>query len=347
MEKLICIFRRGVVLCALALGLTAAPANAQDMVYVSGFEDEPTAGKASHLSITFDVNALKYVGYIVTRTKPDYDEITLTVYNENQGVSAKIPKNQTKYYPNSVGDLPHRFAFYLRDTHIPTLMAGKTAVFDIGHTSHTYSLVGISADLSKMKKDLDARVAKRVADDEIRNYKPESLAAAASACNRLAGSLWDDNTFGSGIEWDDLDPALAMPPCTYAATHTATLRPQMLYQLGRAYDKSGNIVKANILLEQAVELGNYPPALNHLGNIYENGDLGSKSQSLAIQYYRRSAEAGFMQGQYNFGRLMLKMDPTSAERAAAYDSLKEAARSGCPNATVLLGQLRSKGVVLE
>lgn len=347
MEKLICIFRRGIVLCALALGLTAAPANAQDMIYVSGFEDGPTAGKASHLSITFDVNALKYVGYILTRTKPDYDEITLTVYNENQGESAKIPKNQTKYYPNSVGDLPHRFAFYLRDTHISTLMAGKTAVFDIGRTSHTYSLVGISADLSKMKKDLDARVAKRVADDEIRNYKPESLAAAAHDCNRYAGHLWDENTNGSGIDWEDLDPALAMLPCTYAATHTATLKPQMLYQLGRAFDKSGNFVMANIKMQEAIKLDNYPPALAHLGIMYENGELGKKSQSLAIEAYRSSAKAGFPPGQYNFGRLLLRMNPTKAERTVAYNSLKMAARSGYPSAIALLDRLRAKGVVLD
>ena len=335
------------MLCVLALGLTAAPANAQDMVYVSGFEDEPTAGKASHLSITFDVKALKYIGYIVTRTKSEYDEITLTVYNDNQGVTAEIPKNQTKYYPNSIGDIPHRFAFYMRDTHISSLMAGKTAVFEIGRTSHTYSLASISADLGTMKKDLDTRIAKRAVEDEIRNYKPESLAAATRACNRLAGNSWDENTFGSGVEWANLDPALAKPACTYAARHTTTLRAQMVYQLGRAYDKSGNIVKANILLEQAVELGNYPPALNHLGNIYENGDLGSKSPSLAIKYYRRSAEAGFTQGQYNFGRLMLQMNPTDAERAAAYDSLKRAARSGYSGAADLLDRLRSKGVVLD
>lgn len=88
-------------------------------------------------------------------------------------------------------------------------------------------------------------------------------------------------------------------------------------------------------------------AQNHLGALYEDGDLVVRNFGRAVFWYRKAAEQGDPRGQLNLGRMYRGgMGIQRDERRAAY-WYRAAAEQGVPEAQFFLGLMRESGRGVE
>lgn len=86
----------------------------------------------------------------------------------------------------------------------------------------------------------------------------------------------------------------------------------------------------------------HPSALAQLGALYEKGLGGPADSAAAFECTRKSAEAGFPQGQYNLF-IYLWNQAGGQERAAALDWLEKSAAQSFPQAMLMLAHLTATG----
>ncbi len=104
-----------------------------------------------------------------------------------------------------------------------------------------------------------------------------------------------------------------------------------------------NIESGKALLKQAADLQN-PNALMWLGHMYTEGIQAPKDPALAQDYYKRAASTGDTRARLQYARYLLSLDDTSDFDPQARTWLNEDAKSGEPEAMLLLGNLYAKGV---
>lgn len=122
------------------------------------------------------------------------------------------------------------------------------------------------------------------------------LSAQISDCDKFAGSTYDDNNpySSNGVEWDDLNPELAIPACEIAFQENPN-DPRIIFQLARAYEKS-DLEKSISLYEKSADYG-YSTAFYNLGLIYY---FDIEDLDLSVEYLKKSINAGIEVGYPNY-----------------------------------------------
>jgi predicted aspartyl protease len=135
--------------------------------------------------------------------------------------------------------------------------------------------------------------------------------AGVTECDGYAASDIDPNAKSPGIALDKINPAQAVPACM-AALRQSPDNPRFLFQLGRAYERAGNLSLALDYYRKAGEQ-NYAAAENSLGTMYRDGRGVAKDNQQAADWYRKAGEQGLALAQSN----LTALSATSASTASA------------------------------
>jgi TPR repeat protein len=159
---------------------------------------------------------------------------------------------------------------------------------------------------------------------------------AVTACESYAGE-------GSSLE--QVIPALALPACSNALRQYPN-SPRLLFALGRAYYKSGDLYSAARLYRQAADQGVGGAEIG-LAYLYLNGQGVPKDYAQALLWYRKAADQGWSGAQYGVGLIYANgwSVPQDYAQAAAWYS--KAAAQGFSDAQNNLGSLYERGLGVE
>lgn len=131
------------------------------------------------------------------------------------------------------------------------------------------------------------------------------LAAAQNAplteCDTLAAHPNDPQRKAPGLLPEKIISALAIPACE-AAVRQYPNDARLNFQLGRAYDKAGNLPLALRQYQKTAEQ-NYVPGQNNLAYLYVIGRGVGKDDSQAVALFRKAAAKGYSPAQSNLGTM--------------------------------------------
>jgi TPR repeat protein/uncharacterized protein YecT (DUF1311 family) len=164
---------------------------------------------------------------------------------------------------------------------------------------------------------------------------------AITSCDTYAANDSDPQRKGQGIQFEKIDPALAVPACE-SAVRKSPNTPRLNYQLGRAYHKANNFSAA---LEQELKAAGqgYGPAQNSLGVMYAAGQGVAKDDAQAVGWYRKAAEQGFAPAQNNLGFMYANGQGVPKDDAQAVAWYRMSAEQGFALAQNNLGVMYAKG----
>jgi uncharacterized protein len=112
------------------------------------------------------------------------------------------------------------------------------------------------------------------------------------SCDKAAASPGDPDRPKDvdGVEYNDLDGPGAIDPCE-KAYNVASSNRRIVYELGRALDKSGRSERALKLYSQAADQGSTPAMVN-LGSAYMNGTGVAQDYVQARLWFEKAAAEG-------------------------------------------------------
>ncbi|WP_270724999.1 tetratricopeptide repeat protein [Shimia sp. Alg240-R146] len=259
--------------------------------------------------------------------------VEMRVLRKGETLSRAIPQNQRSKNSSSLSG-QETLIFWLSEPELEWLMSGSELRLKVGDRFYAFPLTGSRTALSRLIDTLTP-MREAMADD-----RQHSMGQAMSDCDQQAAHPWDDRRMVEhGIEWGDMYGEVAVASCREAVAHAqGTERVQMLYQLGRALDKTKDPEALRVLFEAGENYG-HPMALNHLALLYWDGDYTDKDLVLAERFFRMSHDRGNVVGSYNLARFYLKEHGDEASRRdEAYDLLGAAATDGYPQAQERLGK---------
>jgi TPR repeat protein len=123
--------------------------------------------------------------------------------------------------------------------------------------------------------------------------------APPTDCDTYAASNLDPQRRGAGVPLNKVDFAKAIPACLDALSHYPNSA-RFQYQLGRAYEQSGDNQQAMAWYRKAAEQG-FALAQNNLGAMYAKGLGVPKDDAQALAWFRKAAEQGVEQAQTSIG----------------------------------------------
>jgi TPR repeat protein len=123
--------------------------------------------------------------------------------------------------------------------------------------------------------------------------------APATDCDTYAESNLDPQRKGAGVPLDKVDFGKAIPACLDALSQLPNA-PRFQYQLGRAYQQSGDNQQASAWYRKAAEQG-FALAENNLGIMYLKGLGVPKDDAQALSWIRKAAEQGVDVAQNTLG----------------------------------------------
>ena len=125
--------------------------------------------------------------------------------------------------------------------------------------------------------------------------------APLTDCDTLAAHPNDPNRKAPGLLPNKINPSLAIPACEKALGQYPN-DARLNFQLGRAYDLTGNSPLALRQYQKAADL-DYAPGQNNLASLYVTGRGVGKDDSKAVALFRKSAAKGFAPAQSNLGTM--------------------------------------------
>jgi TPR repeat protein len=128
-------------------------------------------------------------------------------------------------------------------------------------------------------------------------YNPAG--APVTECDTYAANPLDPERNSDGIAFDKIKPDLAVPVCESAVQMNPN-NTRLIYQLGRAYQKKGNLSSALAQYRRAADQG-YAAAQASLAFLYENGQGVPKDDVQAVTWDRKAAEQGHAGAQQALG----------------------------------------------
>ena len=161
--------------------------------------------------------------------------------------------------------------------------------------------------------------------------------AIVTDCDKYAASDIDPQRKTTGVPFDKINPALAVPACEDAVQQYSN-SDRLIYQLGRAYQKANNFTAGVVQYRKAAEQS-YAPAQNALGVIYQNGQGVPKDDQQAIAWYRKAADQGLAAGEVNLGDMYLNGRGVAQDDAQALAWFRKAADQGFKDAKTKLDEL--------
>ena len=160
-------------------------------------------------------------------------------------------------------------------------------------------------------------------------------------CDTYAASPADPHRKTTGIPFEKINPAVAVPACE-AAVRKYPYDARLSYQLGRAYQRASNFTAAVDQYRKAAKKG-YAPAQNNLGFMYENGLGVPKDFREAIAWVRRAAENGDRTAQFGLGVIYENGRGVQKDVAQASRWYRKAAEQGYEEAINALRKLAEQG----
>jgi predicted aspartyl protease len=125
----------------------------------------------------------------------------------------------------------------------------------------------------------------------------------------------DPNTKSPGIAFDKINPAQAIPSCI-AALRRFPDNARFLFELGRAYERAGNLSSALEYYRKAADQ-NYVAAEYSLGTMYRDGRGVPKDNQQAAVWYRKAAEQGLAAAQSSLAALSTDSASSTSTTAGA------------------------------
>ncbi|MBA3721323.1 MAG: SEL1-like repeat protein [Parachlamydiaceae bacterium] len=104
---------------------------------------------------------------------------------------------------------------------------------------------------------------------------------------------------GEGV---DKIPEEALKEALEILNQMDTNNPEVIYELGRIYEKKGNLKKAVELYRQAFNLGNISAAAFQIAGIYEKGNTFGDIENTSIDFYQKAADRGNAKAQYKIAQ---------------------------------------------
>jgi uncharacterized protein YecT (DUF1311 family) len=150
--------------------------------------------------------------------------------------------------------------------------------------------------------------------------------APATACDTYAGSDPDPHHVGMGVPVERINPALAIPACVSALQQYPNSN-RLIFELGRAYHRSGESNYALSLYEKAANRG-YGMAQNNLGALYATGQGVPQNYPEALKWYRKAADQGIAMAQRNLGALYANGNGVPQDYSQAESWFRKAADQG-------------------
>ncbi len=199
-----------------------------------------------------------------------------------------------------------------------------------------------SIEKSQLQTDCLNGTTFRAPQPEAARGLTRGLDSPATDCDTYAANPADVLRKSAGVTFDKLKPTLAIPACE-SATKQYPNSVRLIYQLGRAYDKS-NIVGAAIVQYRRAAQRGYTLAQNALGYIYDTGERGfPKNEKLADDWYRKAAEGGLAQAQVTLGSMYADGRGVAKDVKQAAVWYRKSAEQGYPLAQTLLGGMYFSG----
>src|SRR6266403_502437 len=161
-------------------------------------------------------------------------------------------------------------------------------------------------------------------------------------CDTQAASKVDPQRKGEGVSLDKVDSAKAIPACLDALSHDPNSQ-RFQFQLGRAYEKSGDNDQAVAWYRKAAEQG-FGLAQNNLGSMYLKGLGVGKDNALGLSWIRKAAEQGVDAAQTSLGILYAEGNGAAKDDVQAAIWSRKAAEHGFSQAQYNLGLMYERGV---
>jgi TPR repeat protein len=165
--------------------------------------------------------------------------------------------------------------------------------------------------------------------------------AAATDCDRLAGSDFDKQSPVAGIAFSKIDPKAAIPACLEAVSKNPD-SPRLNFELGRAYDADKNFGEAVKYFVKAAA-AHFALAEVNLGSLYFNGQGVEKDYAEAAKWDRRAADQGLAPAQAALGSMVVLGQGVAQDYLEAEKLLRLAAAQGFAPAQNSLGALYANG----
>jgi tetratricopeptide (TPR) repeat protein len=114
--------------------------------------------------------------------------------------------------------------------------------------------------------------------------------APLTDCDKYAANSLDPRAKGMGIDFEKIDPKIAIPACIDALGRYPRIS-RFQFQLGRAYLNHKDYAKALVWFRKAADQGD-AFAQNGLGVMYTNGLGVEKNYVQALAWYQKAADQG-------------------------------------------------------
>jgi TPR repeat protein len=129
----------------------------------------------------------------------------------------------------------------------------------------------------------------------------QTLFAQEMNCDFLAASPLDPQKTTTGISYEKLNAAQAVPACKQAIEINPRVG-RLWFQYGRALEKANRIPDAITAYQEAAKL-NSGAANNNIGELYRDGKGFQKDLKKAEEYFTKAAELNSIEGAENLSKL--------------------------------------------
>ena len=165
----------------------------------------------------------------------------------------------------------------------------------------------------------------------------------ATECDRLASSPLDPQRPPNvaGIEASRIDHVPALAACDAATVQHPDVA-RFFYQRGRVADAQQDYETSLRVYTKAADLGS-AAAMNNIGALYGNGNLGKADYNEQRKWLERSAAAGLTLAMKNLGDLYQSGEGITQDYAQARQWYEKAAALNSGLAMVALGQMSKDG----
>lgn len=195
---------------------------------------------------------------------------------------------------------------------------------------------GVYADLAREERK------KLAAPAEIPAPAKGDAGRSVTECDRLAAPPIRALPPGvTGVPFEDIDAPKAILACR-AAVEAKPGVPRLMFNLGRALQKSGDWDGAIGLYRRVSEMG-YPPGMTALGFMYANGRGVPRDDAEAVRLYRRGAEGGHGRAMVNLGEMYANGRGVARDDTEAVQLFRKAVDIGNPDGALALASMYETG----
>lgn len=251
------------------------------------------------------------------------DQILSRIVEKGENdLTLTLPREKLIVDDSNIGGGFQVVAFTISPEDVAYYQRADAWILEVGGQQYRFPLTGSRAALNDVIAVLQAP---RSGTGSAGASDPGRAYAALEVCRVEVAHPWDENSPVDGVEWEDITPSSAVSACEEAVALNEET-PELLYLMGRAYNKAGDERGYEFIFNAAINKG-YGAAYNHLGIFYEDGEGFPKNLNLAERYYGSAARKGNIPGAYNEARLQLQEGRPVEERLKArFKMLEVAAR---------------------